>query len=62
MFELIESVRRDQGVAVVVVTHDLELAARADRVMNMVDGVLNELVTGSTPSLPGLRNTASLAG
>lgn len=47
MFDLIESVKRDQSVAVVVVTHDLELAARADRVLNMGDGVLKELDTAA---------------
>lgn len=42
MFDLIETIKRDFAIAVVVVTHDLELAARADRVMHMVDGVLSD--------------------
>jgi lipoprotein-releasing system ATP-binding protein len=45
MFEMIETIKREHAIAVVVVTHDLELAARADRVLNMVDGVLTELET-----------------
>ncbi len=46
MFEMIETIKREHAIAVVVVTHDLELAARADRVLNMIDGVLTELDTG----------------
>lgn len=45
MFEMIETIKRKHAIAVVVVTHDLELAARADRVLNMIDGVLTELDT-----------------
>ena len=40
VFALLRQVNRDQGVAFVIVTHDTELAAQADRQLAMVDGVL----------------------
>lgn len=36
--ELIEALRRDRGLTMLVVTHDASVAARADRVLRMVDG------------------------
>lgn len=38
VMDLLESLRRDQGVTLVVVTHDPTVAARADRVVEMLDG------------------------
>ena len=40
MFELLERLGRDHGTAFIVVTHDLELAARADRVLALREGRL----------------------
>jgi len=40
VFELMISLCRSQGLALVVVTHDAELAAQADRVLRIQDGVL----------------------
>ncbi|UOD49288.1 ABC transporter ATP-binding protein [Orrella daihaiensis] len=42
VFELIARIRDDFGTAVVLVTHDLSLAERADRCLSMVNGRLFE--------------------
>jgi lipoprotein-releasing system ATP-binding protein len=38
VFELLRSVSRDQGAAILFVTHNPELAARCDRTIEVVDG------------------------
>ena len=40
MFGLIDELNRDLGIGFVIVTHDLELAAHAQRVLAMRDGRL----------------------
>jgi putative ABC transport system ATP-binding protein len=40
--ELLESLNRDSGTTVVLVTHDLGLAERADRIVRLADGVVVE--------------------
>ncbi|HEY5632682.1 MAG TPA: lipoprotein-releasing ABC transporter ATP-binding protein LolD [Burkholderiaceae bacterium] len=40
MFELIDALNRELGTSFVIVTHDLELAGHAQRVMSMQDGRL----------------------
>ena len=39
VMDLLESLNRDRGVALVVVTHDLDIAARAHRQLRMRDGL-----------------------
>jgi lipoprotein-releasing system ATP-binding protein len=40
VFDIFESLAREQGRSVVVVTHDAELARRATRRVHLVDGAL----------------------
>ena len=42
VFDLMISLCRSQGLALVVVTHDADLAAQADRVLRIQDGVLTD--------------------
>ncbi len=38
VMDLLETLRRESGVTIVVVTHDPSVAARADRIIHMLDG------------------------
>jgi lipoprotein-releasing system ATP-binding protein len=42
VFELMLELNRDKGTALIVVTHDLQLASRMERVLTLTDGNLHE--------------------
>jgi putative ABC transport system ATP-binding protein len=52
---LLESLNEDSGVAVVLVTHDREVAGRANRRIVMRDGVIVESGPGQVPRIPRQR-------
>jgi putative ABC transport system ATP-binding protein len=56
VMDLIESLRRDRGVTVIVVSHDPAVAARARRILRMLDGrIVGEEVRGRALSGPSCR-------
>jgi lipoprotein-releasing system ATP-binding protein len=40
VFELMTALAKEQGIAFVIVTHDMEIAQRTDRILRLQDGVL----------------------
>lgn len=49
VFELLLNIQAEEGTALVVVTHDLGLAARMDRQFHLQDGVLQAIAVHSQP-------------
>ena len=53
VFELLMDLVRDEGVTLIMATHDLDLAGRCDRLIEMHDGRIAEPAEVSEGSLPG---------
>ncbi len=60
IMELLEDVARENDAALVVITHDLNVAARADRVLALYDGVLHPVDTSHEGLAPSIEVTPSL--
>ena len=58
VFDLLREVNRRQQTTFLIVTHDPRLAARCDRIIELVDGriVADRPVTAAWGLLPGSRN------
>jgi len=50
ILDLLEELRRERGLTVVLVTHDPGVAARADRVVRMLDGRLDDARPAARPA------------
>ncbi len=56
--ELLESLNREEGTTVILVTHDTSLAARVGRVLRMRDGAIVEDTAGEAAPAPDLGASA----
>jgi ABC-type lipoprotein export system ATPase subunit len=57
MLDLLEQLQRDRGLTIVLITHDSNVAARADRVINMLDGRIVEPDITSMQPIPSERTS-----
>ena len=60
MMDLIAGLRRRYGLTVLMVTHDMEIAAYADRVLTLRDGALGQDVTNGDTTRPMLDDEGRL--
>ncbi len=60
VFDLMLEMNRELGTSLVVVTHDMRLAARMDRIWQLEGGRLREYVDGQLPVGQGAGSAASL--
>src|SRR5690606_31366758 len=60
MMDLIADLRRRYGLTVLMVTHDMEIAAYADRVLTLRDGALGQDVTNGDTTRPTLDDEGRL--
>jgi putative ABC transport system ATP-binding protein len=49
ILELIDQLRRERGLTVILVTHDATVASQADRIVNMLDGRILDDGSGAGP-------------
>ena len=50
--EILETLNREAGTTIVLVTHDLGLAGRAQRIIRLADGaVISDTLTGAAPAV-----------
>jgi putative ABC transport system ATP-binding protein len=61
VLDLLDRLRRERGLTIVLVTHDAQVAARADRVVRMLDGRLADADADSAQRA-GVRTTRSSPG
>jgi macrolide transport system ATP-binding/permease protein len=55
----VEELRRRRGLTIILVTHDAGIAARADRIVRMLDGkIVGEEAPASQPAAPAAVDSA----
>jgi putative ABC transport system ATP-binding protein len=57
VLDLLDRLRRERGLTIVLVTHDAQVAARADRVVRMLDGRLADGVGVGEAAQSGRKST-----
>jgi len=60
VMDLIEDLRGRYGLTILMVTHDMEMASHADRILTLRDGALGQDLTGRAEDAPRLDNTGSI--
>jgi lipoprotein-releasing system ATP-binding protein len=60
LHELLFQLREERGTSMVLVTHNLELAARSDRVLELRDGILHDDLARAPEGAPGSEGGTSV--